>query len=123
MPQEIVDLDPARISSPHRVQESRRVLYPHLPSATCKVSKRVNSRVFGLNRIWQAGGSVSVRERTKPNRALSPARCDFAASDPHNRVVDSSIRIVAERAASLIAHTDGASTACIRAQVAKVGRS
>ena len=45
VPQEIIDLDPARICPPHLVQESRGVLYPHLPSATCNVSKHVNSPV------------------------------------------------------------------------------
>ena len=65
---------------------------------------------------------MSVRERTEPDRTLSPPRRDFAASGAHNRVVDSSIKIAAERSASLIAHgrrLDG----CIRAQVAKVGGS
>ena len=113
VPQKLVDLDAARICPPHLLQESRRVLYPHLPSPTRNAPKHVNGLVSlvcfeshrGARRCLSASGRYG-------QNSLAP-RHDSAASGAHNRVVGSSIKLAVEPLASLIAHgrrLDGAHT-------------
>jgi hypothetical protein len=93
------------------LQKSRGVLYPHLPPATCNVSKHVNSpRPWPESNLTGVRKGVCPREDRSERGPLVPRRDVRNVRRPQSSRRHSSIRIVAEPVASTIGRTDGALT-------------